>query len=448
LGRRPLVSLFTGAGGLDYGLHLAGLHPVVMVESDEDCRETLTLNFPDARLTTPGDITLLSGDDILAAAGLEVGEAFCVSGGPPCQSFSTGGKRGSIKDPRGALFEQFIRVIRELRPRYFVFENVAQLLTAPIRHRPIRERPGQNWNLSAYSSADRVAEDGRAPLEKDEMAGSAFDFILQKLLGLGYYFVFGVLSATDYGVPQHRLRLFVLGSRNHDCIYLPTPSHAHPDLARPPLKPWVTLREGLEGLEDKEAQHSRYSPRYRRYFELVPPGGNWRDLPQELQIEALGERAYKAGGGKTGFFRRLSWDKPSPTITGKPNRKSAALCHPSETRPLTVKECARLQGFPDDWRFAGSMYSRYLQIGNAVPVQLGRAIGKALLEADEAAHDVVLDSQDLVRRTMRKLPEMRMAALQVLRRNARNKRSRRRDVPPLQQALGSLLSPPISTEGP
>ncbi|MDA1054830.1 MAG: DNA cytosine methyltransferase [Planctomycetota bacterium] len=115
---------------------------------------------------------------------------------------------------------------------------------------------------------------------------------------------------------------------------------------------------------------------------MIPSGGNWRSLPPGLQREALGEASFAAGGGKTGFFRRLSWDKPAPTITGRANRKGSALCHPESIRPLSVKECARLQGFPDDWHFVGAMNRQYLQVGNAVPVPLGTAIGHTILDCE------------------------------------------------------------------
>ena len=117
----------------------------------------------------------------------------------------------------------------------------------------------------------------------------------------------------------------------------------------------------------------------------MPEGGNWRDLPVDVAMRAMGVRSYEAGGGKTGFFRRLSWDGQAPTIVGKPNRKGSAMCHPSSTRPLSVRECARLQGFPDDWVFEGSMHRQYAQIGNAVPVALGRAIGRTLVAESAAA---------------------------------------------------------------
>lgn len=139
------------------------------------------------------------------------------------------------------------------------------------------------------------------------------------------------------------------------------------------------MRDTIYDLRGEPGAHSEYTPDVARYFALVPPGGTWRHLPKDLQEEALGAAAYAAGGGKTGFFRRLSWDAPAPTITGRPNRKASAMCHPDFIRPLSVWESARLQGFPDDWELVGSMSSQYMQVGNAVPVHLGAAVGVALL---------------------------------------------------------------------
>ena len=139
-----------------------------------------------------------------------------------------------------------------------------------------------------------------------------------------------------------------------------------------------TVHEVIEHLKNDPGAHSEYTAPVRGLFSLIPPGGNWRSLPPSLHREALGG-AFDAGGGKTGFLRRLAWDTPSPTITGRANRKGSALCHPDADRPLSVKECAAIQGFPSEWVFSGAMNSQYMQIGNAVPVPLGLAAGQAIL---------------------------------------------------------------------
>lgn len=381
--REPLtvLSLFSGAMGLDLGLEQAGFDVRLCVEMDKDCCETIRRNRPHLPLIDR-DITTVSMEEMLAQSGLSGRSVFCVAGGPPCQSFSSGGKRAAVNDVRGSLFLEFVRVVRETNPLYFIFENVAQIVTAALRHRPITERPGRNWNLSAYSQPSKArtvtSEDDALPLEAEELSGTAIRFILDTFASLGYYLTFGVVNAADYGVPQRRLRFFMLGSRVTTNLSLPAPTHASSGATG--LRPWVTLRDALRGLADANPLHSSYTDDVRRFFAQVPPGGNWRHLPPNLQPEALGD-AYEAGGGKTGFFRRLAWDEPAPTIIGKPNRKSSAICHPDYLRPLTVRECARLQQFPDDWQFVGGMHTQYTQIGNAVPVGLGQAIGRAILNA-------------------------------------------------------------------
>lgn len=367
--------------GFDLGIEKAGLKVAVCVDMDHRCCETIRLNRP-AVPVLESDIRKLPTKDILHVANLRVGEAFAVVGGPPCQSFSPGGKRLSITDPRGSLFMEFIRVVREARPKSFVFENVANLLTAALNHRPIAQRPGRSWNLSSYSQmtasdCKSLFEPDILPMQPDELSGTAIEVILDEFEKLEYHMAISVLNAADYGEAQVRRRLVIVGSRFDSEIGFPEPTHSEEPVHG--KKPWKTLRDAFSGLTQNDPCHSAYTERFRRYFEMVPPGGYWRNLPLDLQKEALGN-AFYSGGGKTGFFRRLSWNAPAPTIVGKPNRKSSAICHPDEIRPLTIRECARVQGFDDSWRFSGSMHEQYLQVGNAVPVSLGHAIGKALIK--------------------------------------------------------------------
>lgn len=407
--------------GLDLGLEQAGLHTAVCVEKDSKACATIIANRPHQPLIAR-KIEEVQTSEIMKAAGLEVGEAFAVVGGPPCQSYSTGGLRTSLRDRRGGLYAEFLRVVEESQPLYFVFENVAQIITAAVKHRPIAERPGQRWHLGSYK--EQEGEGGLAP---EEQSGSALDVILDAFAELGYSLSFGVLNAANYGVPQRRMRFVLIGSRLNGHVSLPISTHSSDPIGE--LQPWRTLRDAIGALEEKSPEHANYGERFQSYFRLVPPGGNWRNLPQELQIEALGEKAYKAGGGKTGFFRRLSWDEPTPTIVGKPNRKSSAICHPEEVRPLTVRECACVQGFPVDWIFSGSMHSKYLQIGNAVPVDLGKAVGKSL----NIAYDEFLNHPDR-NKTIDKLDDWHLRrdqmiydAHSVIRAAARNKRGRNKN---------------------
>lgn len=372
---REVWSFFSGAMGLDLGLEAAGLTATLAVEIDPACCSTIRANRPELALIE-GSVTDLDGDQLRAARGGFRNEVFLMVGGPPCQSFSPGGNRAGLSDPRGNLIYEYMRLISEVRPRYFVFENVANIVTAALRHRPISERPGKNWNLSAYKAGNLRGEDGAAPLEADELAGSAIQQILSDYLSIGYHIHFGVVDAADYGAAQHRLRFVMLGARDgYAPPAIPAPTHG-PGRAHP----FRTVRDAIADLELSPGAHSVYTPEVAKYFRAVPEGKNWRSMPPAMQREAMGP-SFDAGGGKTGFFRRLAWDAPSPTITGAANRKASALCHPSQTRPLSVRECARIQGFPDDWEISGSMAVQYRQIGNAVPVALGAAVGSAVLSA-------------------------------------------------------------------
>ncbi|WP_297563748.1 DNA cytosine methyltransferase [Meiothermus sp.] len=354
------ISLFSGAMGLDLGLEQAGFITQVLVELDPIARQTIQYNLKRLGRTAAifEDVTQVTAEILLEAAGLRVGEVTLISGGPPCQPFSTAGRRAAIQDPRGSLFRDFVRLIEGVQPRFFVMENVRGLLSAAIRHRPIKER-GK----------------GAPPYEPDELPGSAFQVILGEFDRLGYSYVYGLLNAADYGVPQVRERVIIIGSRDHEPIALPRPTH-HKDGLHLPR--WRTVREAWDGLDDPSPEYPPYPESRLRFLRLIPEGGNWRDLPPELWPEAMGG-AFTSGGGKVGFYRRLAWDKPAPTVTTSPAQKATDMCHPSELRPISVREAARLQGFPDEWLFCGSMADRYRQIGNAVPVGLGKAIGESIV---------------------------------------------------------------------
>lgn len=363
------VSLFTGACGLDLGLEKAGFQTVSLVEIEPDAVKTISLNRPHLSLCAiPRDIREVSAQTLLKEGGkilgidrpLRPGEVDLVTGGPPCQPFSTAGKRGSVGDPRGSLFMDFIRIVEEIQPRFFIMENVRGLLSAPIRHRPHEQRGINYPNL--------------AP---DEMAGAAMQVILAEIKRIGYEVVYDLLNAADYGVPQVRERVIFIGYKGSDSVTLPLPTHSQSGVSR--LPKWITLKDGLKGLIDPQPEYIPYSEARLKYLRLLKAGENWRHLPNELKQEAMGG-AYKSEGGKVGFYRRLTWDKPSPTITTSPHQKATDMCHPDELRPLSVRESARIQTFPDDWVFHGSTTSKYRQIGNAVPVLLGSAIARYLYQ--------------------------------------------------------------------
>ncbi|BAY47628.1 site-specific DNA-methyltransferase [Scytonema sp. HK-05] len=359
------ISLFTGAGGLDIGMEQAGFQTVSMVEKDPDAAKTIALNRPYFNTAVSRDVQNITAQNLLEEGGrvldlgrsLYSGEVDLVTGGPPCQPFSTAGKRGSVIDPRGSLFMDFIRIVEQVQPRFFVMENVKGLLSAPIRHRPHLNRGS-----------------GYPPLELDEMPGSALEVVLAEMKRLGYRVVYNLLEAADYGVPQNRQRVIFIGSRDGESVTLPLPTHSKNGGVLPK---WRTLKDALINLEDPHPEYTPYSENRLKYLRLLKSGQNWRDLPDDLKKEAMGG-AYKSGGGKVGFYRRLSWDKPSPTVTTSPHQKATDMSHPEELRPLSVRECARIQTFPDSWVFYGSTSSKYRQIGNAVPVLLAKAIGDYL----------------------------------------------------------------------
>jgi DNA (cytosine-5)-methyltransferase 1 len=348
--------------GLDLGLEAAGIATALCIESDRCCCATIRANRPQIPLLE-GDIRGIPAAQALAAARLRKDDVFLICGGPPCQSFSTAGRRQSLGDPRGSLFRDFVRFIEHIRPPYFLMENVRGILSAAIKHRPLDQRG-----------------DLALPLDPAEQLGSALGVILAEFARIGYTVSYKLVRAAEYGVPQIRERVIFLGSRDGQQLAFPKPTHARQ--AAGCHKPWVTLGEALEGLCDTHKLHQRYSADRARIFDLVPPGGNWRSLPRELQPIALGG-AYHATGGRVGFYRRLSFDQPAPTILTSVTQKASGMCHPLETRPLTVAECKRVQQLPDDWHIAGTITQQYRQIGNAVPVGLGMALGVAILAAAE-----------------------------------------------------------------
>jgi DNA (cytosine-5)-methyltransferase 1 len=350
--------------GLDLGLMQAGLDIRISQDIDPWCAKTMDANSHPYIL---GDIRKLIQDDpqcrfLLEPADLLPGEVFAVVGGPPCQPFSTAGKRLSTNDPRGSLFMEFAHVIKTVRPRFFVMENVKGQLSSAIKHRPLKER-------------------SKAPLEPEEIPGSVFVVIRNTFEELGYKIVYGILDASHYGVPQFRERLIILGSRDHEDIFLPVPTHFQ--IHQEESFRWRTLRQAIEDLEGNPGPCACFSVERMKYLRHVPMGGNWRNLPEHMVQDAMGG-AYESGGGKVGFYRRLDYDQPAPTLVTSPVQKATMLCHPTQDRPLSVREYARIQQFPEEWIIEGNISDCYRQIGNAVPVGLGRAIGKALLAVAES----------------------------------------------------------------
>ena len=356
------ITFFAGAGGLDMGIHNAGFDVRMCLEIEDKYCETLRINHPDWNVVN-GDIMDLTAADVLRLSNIEENEEIdLMAGGSPCQSFSTQGKRQSFADPRGQAMLKYIDLVMELQPRVFLLENVKGLLSAALEHRPLSERGGDN-----------------PPLTDNELPGSALRFLLDRIDG--YNVEVHTVNAANYGVPQKRERVFIIGVRAdiHQRFIMPPHTHSKDGIDLPR---WITLREVLNEVDGTVQKHTftPYSPSRLRFMKMIPQGGGcWRDLPEELQPEALGG-AYNSTGGRIGFFRRLKIDEPSPTLLTSPSQNSTNLGHPFEDRPLSVEEYLAIQGFPYNYVLNGSTAAKYVQIGNAVPVQMAYAIAKGIFE--------------------------------------------------------------------
>ena len=360
---RRFLSLFTGGGGLDLGLEAAGWRSMAAIEMDTDAIGTLTLAARQ-REEVCGSLepTLIAQKiedvdphDLRLRLGLMKGELPLMAGGPPCQPFTTHGLRKSISDARASgVWPTYINYVEEFQPKALVIENVDGLLSAALRHRPL-----------ALRGNVKIMED---PAERK---GSFLLWLLKELVRCGYTVAWGLAEAADYGVPQFRQRSLIIGVRGVEPCFLPPGEYGgdgQPD--------YCTLRQALQEVTELGPVQP-LSERKRSVYAQIPPGGNWRNLPEAVQASTMG-KAHFATGGKSGWWRRLSWDSPTPTILGMPDHSSTALIHPEETRCLSVAECAAAQSFPAATQFAGTPRSQYQQIGNAVPPLLGLAIGKQL----------------------------------------------------------------------
>lgn len=328
------IELFAGAGGLALGLEQAGISTMEYVEFDKACCETLKANRPDWNVICDDihnvDFTKFSGKiDI-------------VTGGFPCQAFSYAGKKLGFEDTRGTLFHEFARCVQQVKPKIFLAENVRGLV-----------------------SHDK---------------GRTLQTIIEVLESLEYHIQYKILNAAYYGVGQKRERIVIVGIRND----LPI-NFAFPE----PDKKMTTLRQALK--DCPVSQGEEYSEKKKKVLELVPAGGCWVDLPEDIAKNYMG-KSYYSGGGRRGMARRISWDEPCLTLTCSPSQKQTERCHPEETRPFTIREYARIQSFPDDWKFCGGIGDQYKQIGNAVPVEMARRIGIQLKEAILEYRERIIDA--------------------------------------------------------
>lgn len=325
------VELFAGGGGLALGLAKSGVSHRLLNEKNRSACNTLRKNFSGVEVVegdvTEVDFTLYKGIDL-------------VCGGFPCQSFSHSGKRLGFEDVRGTLFHEFARAVDEMQPKMFLAENVKGLV--------------------------------------DHDEGRTLATIVSVLESIGYTLITPkVLKALYYKVPQKRERLFIVGVRSdlfRDGMF------EWPSVYKRPLVLNDALFKGeLFSTDVEPSAGQEYTRNKTDIMANIPEGGYWRDLPAHLQKDYM-KAAYYASGGKTGFARRLSRYEPCLTLTTSPAQKQTERCHPTQTRPLQIREYARIQTFPDSWEFSGSVSSIYKQIGNAVPVELAFAVGRKVVE--------------------------------------------------------------------
>lgn len=332
-----VLELFAGAGGLAIGLEKAGLKCLALNELDKYAVKTLEKNRPEWNVI-PGDIRDISFSKY-------EGKVDVVTGGFPCQAFSYAGKRFGFDDARGTLFYEFARTVNETKPKICIGENVKGL---------------QNHD-----------------------SGRTLKTMIAILDEIGYRVVDPkVLRAIFYNVPQKRERLILVGIRKDIDV----------DFTYPVANKTIyNLKDALKAgpLFDVDVPISagaKYPASKQKVLSMVPPGGYWRDLPLEVQKSYM-QKSFFLGGGKTGMARKISWDEPSLTLTCSPAQKQTERCHPDEVRPFTVREYARIQTFPDDWDFQGPVSAQYKQIGNAVPVNLAKAIGGSIVSFLNAVYE-------------------------------------------------------------
>jgi DNA (cytosine-5)-methyltransferase 1 len=352
------VELFCGAGGLGIGLKNAGFDIVLANEIEADFAKTFSINHPET-LVINKDIHEIDFEK--EATDLGIGRISLLSGGPPCQGFSTVGSKNK-KDPRNSLFYEYLRAVNELQPDYILFENVSGF--------------------------------------KSLYEGEAYRQLTRELGALGYDLSCGVLDASDFGLPQIRHRTIIVGwKKGLRLVSIPSPTHYEGDnifnlpqkltlidaisdlpplksgescdyYAAPPLNEYQRyLRAGCSTLTEHNA--SNYGEKMQQILELIPAGGTVKDLPEHLRPQSYFANTYA----------RLFPDRPATTITRNFGTPSSSRCvHPYQNRALSTREGARLQGFPDDYQFYGSKISKNLQIGNAVPPIFGEVVAKEIIK--------------------------------------------------------------------
>jgi len=318
------IEVCAGAGGMSQGFMNAGMKPLLLLDNDKDSCRTLKVNHPDV------NVQCIGMETIDVSEYTDKVDVLC--GGIPCQSWSQAGNRGGTEDERGRLIYTFRDLVNTIQPKVFVIENVKGMMTLN--------------------------------------GGQAFREILDVLECNDTYTIkYQVLNANDYGVAQKRERLIIIGTRKDLNLEYTFPTKLE-------YKP--VLQDVLKDVP--ESVGAEYSEKKKEIFKLIPEGGCWVDLPENIQKEYMGKSFY-SGGGKRGIAKRLSMSKPSLTLLCSPQQKQTERCHPTELRPLNVREYARIQSFPDTFKFKGTVISQYKQIGNAVPVNLAYHVGKSVINA-------------------------------------------------------------------
>lgn len=339
------LSFFSGALGLDLGLEQAGWSCLAANEFDAAACATARANRP--RLSVlEGDVREISASWLKA----KFGKVDAIVGGPPCQAFSTAGRRLGLSDERGNVFLHFLDLACAVSPETIVIENVRGL-------------------LSAKALADTFESDRGLALPPD-CSGSALSLVLARLRRHGYRVSFNLYDAANFGVPQRRERVVLLATKSRQLPHMPPTHSAHE---------WVSFGDAVKGLSDP-GPTMKLRPAQREFLPLVPEGGNWRNLDPDLHRRALGG-AFEAGGGRVGFLRRLAWAAPSPTLVTCPTMPATLLGHPEDDRALGLNEYKRIQTFPDDWVTCGTLAEQFKQIGNAVPVNFARQMGLHIMGA-------------------------------------------------------------------
>lgn len=348
--RFKVIDLFSGCGGSAVGFRNAGFDVQVAVDIKEKASQSFKKNFPTAHVFAK-DICEISGRELLEATGATSPDEVVILGCPPCQGFSSARRTSQrLSDPRNRLLVEFLRMVKEINPIAFTMENVPGLATG-------------------------VGE-------------SLFRDTLKEIHNLGYSTAFQVVNAADFGVPQRRKRLVLIGVRDpHIKVIMPEPTHINPDKANNTLHSWETVKDAISDLPPIKAGEKHISDplhvsanlaeiNLKRLMHTPKDGGDRRAWPEELVLEC-----HKNNNGHMDVYGRMRWSIPSPTMTGGCGMISKGRYgHPEQDRAISLREAARLQTFPDDFSFVGNFGEIALQIGNAVPPLLAQRIAEALIK--------------------------------------------------------------------